>query len=212
MAGEVRKENLLLLSNVIAMRQLVSLNATGFACRTLATIISTMPVYDLKNTDTLKHDFKHILGRLNDLYVIDMADEQFTLLPKLIDNSNAFWATEENTEVFNGHVPTFKSLHKDMHAFIEAHAKQKLGDKYIGQLEKMYPDFKEFRVLNNLFKHFETREVEITLTKIVFAEQNRFDLLCNFHYQDNFKCVRYPDFIILFLTILKDLNVIRLEK
>ena len=34
MAGEVVKENLLLLSNVSARQQLISLNATGFAFRT----------------------------------------------------------------------------------------------------------------------------------------------------------------------------------
>jgi hypothetical protein len=38
MAGDVRKENLLRLSNVIARRQLVVSNATGFACQTLAVI------------------------------------------------------------------------------------------------------------------------------------------------------------------------------
>lgn len=171
-----------------------------------------MAVYDLKNPKDLKHDFDYILSRLNSLYTIDMADGQIILLPKLIDNSDAFWASEENTEAFNSHVPTFKSLHLDMYSFIEATIRQKSSKYEYKQFEQKYPDFKEFRLLNNMIKHPKEKEVVIDFTKIVHLEPKKFDLLCNFKYKDSFKCLLYSAFIILFLKILNDMKIIQLEK
>jgi hypothetical protein len=151
------------------------------------------------------------LSKLNELYYIETDNGQFKVLSKLNDNSNTFWASDENTVAFNVHIPTFKSLHKDMHSFIEAYAKQKFGKEHIKELEKQYINFKEFRLLNNLFKHFETREAEISLTKIVHIGSSTFDLICNYKYHDKIKSLNYSDFIILFLTILKDFNIISLK-
>lgn len=170
-----------------------------------------MNVYDLQNSQDLKYDFNHILSKLNEIYCIETDNGQFKLLSKLPNDSNAFWASDENSVAFNAHIPTFKSLHKDMHSFIEVYAKQKYGKEYIKELEKQYINFKEFRLLNNLFKHFEIKEVEISLTKIVHIGAGTFDLSCNYKYPDRINCLNYSEFIILFLTILKDFNIITLN-
>lgn len=171
-----------------------------------------MPVYDLENSNDLKYDFDYINRRLNELYIIDIISGQIVLYPKLIDNSDAFWASEDNTQVFNSHIPTFKSLHLDMYSFIEAIARQKNSKYEYKEFEQKYIDFKEFRLLNNMIKHPKKKEVEINFTKVNHIEPKQFDLLCNFKYSDSFKCLLYSHFIILFLTILKDLDIIKIEK
>lgn len=164
-----------------------------------------MGVYDFNNPQDLEHDFNDIYNRIKRIYEID---SEFNLLPKLADESNAFWATEESSQEFNKHVPTFKSLHKDMYAFIETIARLKYNNYNYADFESKYPDFKEFRHLNNMIKHPKAKEVEISFTQIIYIEQKQFDLMCNFKYPDNFKCLLYSSFISQFLEILKDLDII----
>jgi len=80
MAGEVGKENLLLLSNVIAMRQLVVSTATGFACGTLA-------VMCYKKMTTMK---KHIIILTMLLLTLTIVRGQTSVYHPFPD-SNAVW-------------------------------------------------------------------------------------------------------------------------
>jgi hypothetical protein len=168
-----------------------------------------MGVYDFNNLQDLQHDFNDIYNRINQIYAID---NEFNITPKLIDTSDTFWATEENSQEFNKHVPTFKSLHKDMYAFIETVSRIKYTKYNYADFESKYPDFREFRHLNNMIKHPKAKEVEISFSKIVYIEPKQFDLMCNFKYPDNFKCLMYSEFIIQFLTILTDLEIITIQK
>ncbi len=168
-----------------------------------------MGVYDLQNPYDLEFDLNDIFNRLNQIFFIDITSEQIQIAPKITDTSNTFWASEENTKEFNQHIPSFKSLHKDMYAFIELTAKHKFEKYDISYFETKYSDYKEFRLLNNIIKHKKVKGVEISFVKIVLIESKQFDLVCNFNYADLFKCLPYSSFVILFLTILKDLEVIK---
>ena len=167
-----------------------------------------MGVYNLQNPQDLENDFNNIWNRLNQIYSIDTSNGQIQITPKLADSSDTFWASEENSIEFNKHVPTFKSLHTDMYSFIEAISIQKFQEYKYEYFESKYPDYREFRLLNNMIKHPKKKEVEINLTKIVHMIPKQFDLMCNFKYPHSSKYLTYSSFIILFLTILKDLQVI----
>ena len=98
-----------------------------------------------------------------------------------------------------------------MYAFIETIYFVKFQKKFDCDEFKKYANFEEFRLLNNIFKHQKKKEVEVSFVKIVHINQKQFDLLCSFQYQDSFKSLMYSAFIILFLTILKDMGIIVLK-
>jgi len=156
---------------------------------------------------------KLFLDSLLDIfYDISFTQDKITLTSKITEISNSFWSSEENTKEFNTHIPNFKSIHKDMYHLIESIVIFKSGDFDIESFESKYPIFKEFRLLNNIFKHPKKKSIEISFTKIAHINQKQFDLMCNFKAQDSFKCLMYSEFIVLFITILKDLNFIKIIK
>ncbi len=170
-----------------------------------------MGVYNLNNPQDLEYDFNEIVNRINLIYEVHIEGGLITTIPKLTDKSNAFWASEENSEHFNRNIPTFKSLHKDMYAYIEAIARIKFGKYERSYFENKYEDFNEFRELNNFIKHSNPKSVEISFTKIVHMNPKIFDLMCNFKYPDKFKCLMYSSFVVMFVTILNDLGVIKIN-
>jgi len=167
-----------------------------------------MPIYDLDNINYLEHDLETLLDRLSDIYDIKFIKEKIEIIPKISDISKTFWASEENTIEFNKHVPNYKSLIRDMYAFVENITVFKLKKYDYSIFEAKYPNFKEFRLLNNKLKHQEKKSTEISFTKIVLIDQNLFDLCCNFKYPDKLEVVMYSKFVIIFLTIIKDFKLI----
>src|SRR5436190_21969864 len=116
-----------------------------------------MPLYDLQNPEHLENDLNNIIKRLNEVYEINIEKSPIEIEPKLLDNSNTFWASEENTREFNKHIPTFKNLHKDMYAFIESFSRLAVGGYDSKIFENKYDKYWEFRQLNNIFKHPEKK-------------------------------------------------------
>lgn len=170
-----------------------------------------MGVYDLQNPAYLEYDITSMIDRINQYFKIDFENGQIQISTKLVDTSDTFWASEENSEEFNQHIPTFKSLHTDMYAIVENISKQKFGKFEYTEFEDKYEDFKEFRLLNNLIKHLKKKEVEITITKVVYVYEKQFDLTINFHYSDSPKYLFYSSFVTLFLTILMDFEIINVS-
>jgi hypothetical protein len=173
-----------------------------------------MPVYDLHNPVDLQNDLNHIIKRLNGIYNINMDAKPIEIVPKLQDTSNTFWASEENAIEFNKLIPEFKNLHKDMYSFIESFTSLATKKKYDYEpFEKKHINFKEFRLLNNMFKHPDKKAHTITFLKINHIDGKLFDLGCNFHFKDgSFKCIFYAEFVQLFLKILVDWKAIKWEK
>jgi len=163
-----------------------------------------MSVYNLHNPKDLENDLNNIIRRLNEIYHIEIDNSSIKILPKLSDNSSAFWASPENTSEFNKLVPTFKNLHKDMYSFIESFVSLATNEKYeYAPFERKYQNYKEFRLLNNMFKHPDRKQHSITFIKVNYIETKQYDLICNFHYPNGeSKSIGYSEFVKLFIEIL----------
>ena len=171
----------------------------------------TMSIYDLNNIFFLQHDIESILNKIDQLYKVDFQKNRTTFQPKTIVDKKHHWTSELCDNAFNNLIPLVKSLHKDMYAVLETIFKSKKGSFDKPFLEKKYTLMKEFRLLNNKFKHYNNREADINLTKIVFPEPQgqRVDVFCNFKYENNLEGAMYYKFIETFLQILKDEKIIQ---
>lgn len=168
-------------------------------------------IYSLTNIGDLENDLTFILQKLASIYIIGFVGTQINISPNIDIKTDAFFVTEENTKEFNSHVPTFKSIHRDMYSFVESLSRLKNGSFDTKVFETKYSNFKEFRLLNNMFKHPEKKTHEIRLTKVVHIFQNQFSLMCYFQYPEGGKSIMYSSFIVLFFNILFDLDAITLN-
>lgn len=173
-----------------------------------------MAVYDLDNIAFLSHDIDKVLTKINTLYHVDFKVTGTTYFPKRVADNLNHWTSNETNEVFSKMIPEIKSLHKDMYSIIESISKTKRGKFKIDDLETTYDNFKEFRLLNNKFKHFDNSHAEITLTQMVIMDKNNhlIDIHVNFKYHDAFRTFRYCEFIDTFLKIMEQLEVVKIEK
>jgi len=129
-----------------------------------------MGVYNLKDTNYFGHDLKNIFDRIDSLYSVSFSQTKTLYHPKRLLAAGIFWASKESNEVFNDIIPEVKSLHKDMYALIESIVKAKTKTFDVKSLAGKYRYFDEFRLLNNLFKHFEPGNVEIDIVQIVIMD------------------------------------------
>jgi len=173
-----------------------------------------MAVYDLNNTSFLAHDIEKTLTKINSLYRVTFSKTQATYYPKRVADNSKHWTSGEINEVFNKMIPEVKSLHNDMYSIIESISKAKKGLFKKDDLEKRFENFKEFRLLNNKFKHFSNQQADINLTQVVVMEQGQhlIDIYVNFKYNDIFKTCRYCEFIDTFLKIMEELSIIKVER
>ncbi len=169
-------------------------------------------IYCLTDLGDLEHDLTFILQKLESIYVIGFEGNRINISPNIDIKTESFFITEENTREFNSHIPTFKSIHRDMYSFVESLSRLKTGKFDVSSFEKKYPDFKEFRLLNNMFKHPEKKTHEILFTKVVHIFQNQFSLMCCFRYPDGAKNLMYSSFIVLFFNVLLDMQAITINR
>jgi hypothetical protein len=168
-------------------------------------------IYNLQDIGALENDLTFILDRISSIYQISFEGNKINISPNIDIKTDAYFTTDEHTKDFNRHIPNFKSVHGDMYAFIESLSRLKTGRFVSKEFDDKFENFKEFRLLNNMFKHPQTKECEIKFSKVVHFFQNKFSLLCNFHYPDSFKCLMYSDFIVLFFKILLDFDAITIK-
>jgi hypothetical protein len=171
-------------------------------------------IYDLNNIQYLEHDIESILNRIDELYKVEFKKEKTFYYSKIIVDNKHHWTSEACKETFNKLVPGIKSLHKDMYAALEAIFTSKAANFKKLQLEIIYPNLKEFRLLNNKLKHFNDKEAEISLTEVVIMESygHLIDIYCNFKYKDKFQALRFCDFIDTFLKIIEDEQIITINR
>ncbi len=172
---------------------------------------TTKRIYNLTDIGDLENDLTFILQKLESIYIIVFEGNKINISPNIDIKTEAFFTTDENTKEFNSHIPTFKSIHRDMYAFVESLSRLKTGKFEINTFETNYQDFKEFRLLNNMFKHPEIKSHEILFTKVVHIFQNQFSLMCCFKYPNESKNLMYSSFVLLFFTILSDLGAIEIK-
>jgi hypothetical protein len=173
-----------------------------------------MGIYDLNNSSYLKHDIEDTLSKIDAIYVIKNEDGKPFFVPKTIILKSKSWVSPEAQEAFNKLVPPIKSLTKDMYALLENIFKSEKGKFDKPQLEKEYPHLKELRLLNNKFKHLNDKESEITLTSLVLMDApfgNLIDAYINFKYPEKLVCLRFSDLVLLYLKILEDLNILKIN-
>lgn len=171
-----------------------------------------MEIYDLNQTYYLWQDIEEVTNQIGLLYSIENENGKRFIKSKTIVNSEHHWTSGECNTAFNKLIPKIKSLHKDMYSLIEAIYKYKNNNLFDrNSLERIYQNFKEFRLLNNQFKHYSSGSIEINVIPLVMMEdgQHVIDVFCNFK-QKNGKIIpiRYPDFIETFLLFLRDNELI----
>ena len=172
-----------------------------------------MKVYDLDNIAYLEIDINQTIEKIEQLFDLNFNKEKIEVNSKLIVDKKHKWFSEECQNAFNEKIPYLKSLHKDMYAIIETILKSKTNNFDKKALENKYENFREFRLFNNKIKHYKSQEAEINLTAIVLMEStgNRIDFYCNFKYKDSFNSLRFSEFIVLFMNLLIDLNIIKIK-
>lgn len=169
-----------------------------------------MPVYSLNNPYYLQIDLKSLIERLGEMYTSNINDGKLEVRSTIKDESNIHWAKQEHDDYFNLLVPKFKSLHLDMYSFIENVSKTINNNFPINEYEVRYRCFREFRILNNKYKHY-TVQTEIKLIKIADINTKTLDLLCTFDFDSGSTIVLYSHFVQMFLEILKDLRLITIS-
>ena len=173
-----------------------------------------MGIYDLNNTYYLQHDLENVLSRIDSLYKVDFLKGKTVYYPKTLVDNNHHWTSDVCKETFNKLIPIVKSLHKDMYAILETIFKSNNNEFDKSNLEKKYTYLKEFRLLNNKFKHYNDKEAEINLTELVLMEPkgHLIDIYCNFKYPNKFEAIRFADFIDIFLRIMEDENILSITR
>ena len=177
--------------------------------------MNTIGIYDLNNLSFLHNDIEGILSKVDNLYSVDFTNNIFTSKTRL--DNNHHWTSDESNKIFNTLIPIVKTLIKDTYAIIETLYKDELGkfDKnVIASLELKHTYFKEFRLLNNKFKHHNDKEAEITLTQIVLMDGagQYIDVFINYKYPDKFDGIIFTELLKLFFKILEDKKVIEINR
>ncbi|MBK9793084.1 MAG: hypothetical protein IPP60_08260 [Sphingobacteriales bacterium] len=173
-----------------------------------------MPIYDLNNIAFLGHDMENTFDVINSLYRVNFSRNSIDFYPKTFVHIDSHWASEESQNTFNKIVPIAKSLIKDMYAVLENIYKGQTGKFEKIEIEKEYKHLKEFRLLNNKFKHFNNEKVEIDLTALAYIQSDGsyIDVYFNFYYIDSSVGLRLSDFIEIYLTILEDKEIISINR
>ena len=126
-------------------------------------------IYDLNNLAFLESDFADIFKRIEILYDATFLNGEVVFESMISVGIKHHWTAEECRKEFNAIIATVKCLTKDMYSIVEAVIRNDTKQFEISILEAKYLHFKEFRLLNNKFKHFNDTSVEITLTSIAIC-------------------------------------------
>jgi len=171
-----------------------------------------MSIYSLKQGYYLYHDVEFVLNQIGELYKVDIKDGKATAESIMeLDKKNHF-ASPESKDRFNAIVPKIKALHTSMYHLLESiyrAADNKVFDT--ATIEKRFPDFKYFRMLNNKIKHF--NEADIDLIEVVLIEDTKqiIEVGCQYKIDGSWEIKYYSQFIVLVLEILKDLNIVSFD-
>jgi len=173
-------------------------------------------LYDLNNSYFLYEDIEFILSLISDLYDIQFLKDKTIYTSKTKVSAENHWMSNQSTITFNKIIPKIKALTKDMYSAIENIFKAKHGEFEKFELEKKYKFLKELRVLNNKFKHYDIRSVEINVTEMVLIGEVEHTIECmvNFKYlkPDLLEVLRFSDLVNIFMSILEEEKIIEIDR
>lgn len=172
-----------------------------------------MTIYNINEPSYLDEDIQELIERIQSFYELDLQKDKLLFKSKIVDKEN-HWASSESDSKHNKIIPKIKSLHKDMYSLIEAIYKHKNDGSFDRtKLAETYPDFDKFRMLNNQFKHFTGNSIVIDLIALRLIDgshHHKIDIMCQFKHPDcKLDLIQYTEFIGLFLSFLKDYELIR---
>lgn len=168
-------------------------------------------IYNLSNAAYLYYDINNVFAEIGKLYAVTYTKNETTVQSKMTVKEGVFWASSENNEAFNNLLPKIKSLHQSMYGLVEAISKDKDGVFKKDELETAIPNFKEFRLLNNQFKHFSPTGVKIDVISMnyIFGNATIMDINCQFQYPGReLELFSWGQFVITFLKVLERYNLI----
>ena len=129
-------------------------------------------VYSLSNAAYLEYDLKNVISEICKLYDVKYTVAETSIHSKMLVRSGVHWASNDSKEDFNMMLPKIKTLHQSMYGLVEAISKEKDGEFKKTELEASIPNFKEFRLLNNQFKHFSSTSVKIDVVSMNMIYEN----------------------------------------
>ena len=179
-------------------------------------MVGKTALYDLNNSFFLYEDIDFILNQISELYEVQFYTDKpvYSSMNKI--SSENYWISSPVTEAFNKNIPKIKALTKDMYSSIENIFKAKHGSFEKFELEKRYRFLKELRVLNNKFKHYENKGVDVNVTEMVLIGEPEHTIECviNFKYskKEQFEVLRFSDLINVFITILEEEQIITIDR
>jgi len=171
-------------------------------------------IYSLEQQGDLQNDLNAILARIGSMYAVTFRGDETEFMPKTMANGGDHWTSDPVRASFNRLVPEVKGLTRDMYSMIEVFYKISMRPFDKALLENKYSNFKEFRLLNNKFKHHSVGEVRIELTELVHIQgtQNLIDVFLNFHYADSMVCIPFFLIVQCFIKIMEDGGFIKINR
>ncbi len=175
-----------------------------------------MGIYNLSNAHYLQYDLEKLFAEFDELYDLELTLDSNLAKSKIFLPKSTFWASPEAHSFFNKLIPKIKSLHKDMYGIVEAIIREKDGKFEPMKLQDRFKYFRQFRLLNNQFKHFEVREAQIDVNAMIINighEPQIVEVICQFKYADGkIENFSWSIFILLFLLILESYRVIIINR
>lgn len=171
-------------------------------------------IYDLNNSYYLYEDIENVINRIGCLYEIDFQNDNIKFTSKVKFSENVSWISEENTKVFNESVPVIKSLVRDMYAIIENVFVAKYGKFAKLKVEKSYTYLRELREFNNKLKHHNDRNVVFNLVSIININNNTFDYMIQYKYENEEKIniMNLFNFFQLYFDIMEAEKIIEIDR
>ena len=168
-----------------------------------------MSIYSLKEGYYLYHDVEFVLNQIGEFYEVDVKDNKATAVSIMELAKKNHFASPESKDRFNAIVPKIKTLHTSMYHLLESIYRatdNKVFDTVA--IEKRFPDFKYFRMLNNKIKHFNEADIDFIEVVLMNGTKSIIEIGCQYKIGESWEIKYYAQFIVLFFEILKELNIV----
>lgn len=167
-----------------------------------------MNVYTPTEYASLRHDLEYVLRQLGELYDVNITPAGMTCTSLMRHPVGAHWSSSTSQDHFNALIPRIKMLHMAMYAILEAVARKELQKGTVSAaFELMDPLFTPFRHLNNQFKHFDKRGVDIELIHLAYI-QGKSTTSMEPMFRVDGRNLPYGRFVVMFLTLLEKAGAI----
>lgn len=168
-----------------------------------------MSIYSLKHGYYLYHDVDFVLNQIGELYEVNTKNDEILVSSKLLLDGKHHFASKESADVFNNIIPQIKGLHIGMYHLLESIYRATGNGLFQASLmERRFPDFKYFRLLNNKIKHFNDADIDFIQIVVMDGSTQVIDVGCQYKIDNHWELKYHKQFVLLFLTLLKELDII----